>query len=214
MPTSMCFHVDVASLRERKRNRSRDEFVRAALDLFESKGFAATTIPEIADRAVLSPSTFFRYFRDKEDVLFARVAELEEVLRSTLAAEVAEHPPWEAVKRSVRVTTSGFVDHDPALAVRSLNLWVTEPALRARYLEVADSWEQAIIETITASEATSVANDAYAAALAVAAVGAFRVALERFSTHGQDLVEHFDSVLELMGHGLQTPPAKRGARVA
>jgi hypothetical protein len=109
----------------------------------------------------------------------------------------------------VRITTRGFVEHDPALAVRSLNLWVTEPALRARYLEVADSWEQAIIETITASSAGSAASDAYAAALAVAAVGAFRIALEGFSTHGQDLVEHFDAMLDLMGRGLQTQPAKR-----
>jgi AcrR family transcriptional regulator len=204
----------VASLRERKRDRSRDEFVRAALDLFESKGFAETTIHEIADRAVLSTSTFFRYFGTKEEVLFARVPELRQVLKSTLASELAEHPPWEAVKRSVRVSTRGFVEHDPALAVRSLNLWVTEPALRSRYLEVADSWERAIIETVTASNETSPANDAYAAALAVAAVGAFRIALEAFSTHGQDLVEHFDSMLELMGRGLETPPAQRAAKAA
>jgi AcrR family transcriptional regulator len=193
----------VASLRERKRDRSRDEFVGAALDLFESNGFAETTIHEIADRAVLSTSTFFRYFGTKEDVLFARVPELREVLKSALATELAEHPPWEAVKRSVRVTTRGFVEHDPALAVRSLNLWVTEPALRSRYLEVADSWEQAIIETLAASNRKNPADDAYAAALAVVAVGAFRIALEAFSTHGQDLVEHFDAMLELMGKGLE-----------
>lgn len=202
------------TLRERKRDRSRDEFVRAALDLFESQGFADTTIHEIADRAVLSTSTFFRYFGTKEDVLFARVPELREALRSMLAAELTEHPPWEAVERTVRHTTRGFVEHDPAVAVRSLNLWVTEPALRARYLEVADSWEQAIVETVIASDHAHVANDAYPAALAVAAVGAFRIALEAFNTHGQGLLEHFDSVLELMGRGLQTQPTKGAVTVA
>lgn len=103
----------MASLRERKRDRSRDDFVRAALDLFETNGFAETTIQEIADRAVLSTSTFFRYFGTKEEVLFARVPELREVLRTVLADELTEHPPWEAVKRSVRLTTRGFVEHDP-----------------------------------------------------------------------------------------------------
>jgi AcrR family transcriptional regulator len=205
----VCFHSLVASLRERKRDRSRDEFVRAALDLFESNGFAETTINEIADRAVLSTSTFFRYFGTKEEVLFARVPELREVLKAVLTDELAEHPPWEAVKRSVRVTTRGFVDNDPAVAARSLNLWVTERALRARYLEVADTWEQAIIETLAASNQTDLVNDAYAAALAVAAVGAFRIALEAFSTHGQDLVEHFDAMLELMGRGLENAPVER-----
>ena len=204
----------MASLRARKRDRSRDEFVRAALDLFESKGFAETTISEIAERAVLSTSTFFRYFGTKEEVLFARVPELREVLMAVLASELTEQPPWEAVKRSVRLTTRGFVEHDATIAVRSLNLWVTEPALRARYLEVADSWERAIIETVTASDKATASDDAYAAALAVAAVGAFRIALEAFSTHGQDLADHFDAMLELMGHGLETPSVKRTAKAA
>jgi AcrR family transcriptional regulator len=197
------------TLREKKRHRSRDEFVRAALDLFETKGFADTTITEIADRAVLSTSTFFRYFGTKDEVLFARIPELKDVLVSTLAAQLAEHEPWEAVKNSVRLTTRGFVEHDPATAVRSLNLWITEPALRARYLEVADSWEQAIIATVIASEQPGHESDAHAATLAVAAVGAFRIALERFSTHGENLVEHFEAVLALLGRGLESPQAER-----
>jgi AcrR family transcriptional regulator len=199
----------MTSHRQRKRDHSRDEFVRAALDLFETQGYAETTIQQIADQAVLSTSTFFRYFGAKEEVLFARIPELRETLISTLANELTEHEPWDAVKRSVRLTTRGFVEHDPALAVRGLNLWVTEPALRARYLEVADSWEQAIIDTMTASNARNAVDNAHAAAYAVAAVGAFRIALEAFSTHGQNLVEHFDLMLELMGQGLQTSPANR-----
>ena len=201
----------MATLRERKRDRSRDEFVRAALDLFETKGFTETTIQEIADRAVLSKSTFFRYFGTKEEVLFAGVSELREVLKAVLADELAEHPPWEAVKRSVRMTTRGFVEHNPAIAARSLNLWISEPALRARYLEVADSWEQTIIETVATSDRTNPITDAYAHALAVAAVGAFRIALEAFSTHGQDLVEHFDADAQARRPSAQEPtrPTRR-----
>ncbi|MEU2205708.1 TetR/AcrR family transcriptional regulator [Streptomyces hygroscopicus] len=42
----------------------------AALDLFEERGYESTTVIEIAERAGLTKSTFFRYFPDKREVLF------------------------------------------------------------------------------------------------------------------------------------------------
>ncbi|MFJ9775424.1 TetR/AcrR family transcriptional regulator [Kitasatospora sp. NPDC101157] len=42
----------------------------AALDLFEEHGYENTTVIEIAERAGLTKSTFFRYFPDKREVLF------------------------------------------------------------------------------------------------------------------------------------------------
>ncbi|MGW2863238.1 TetR family transcriptional regulator [Streptomyces sp. NPDC001205] len=42
----------------------------AALDLFEEQGYENTTVIEIAERAGLTKSTFFRYFPDKREVLF------------------------------------------------------------------------------------------------------------------------------------------------
>ncbi|MEU7046392.1 helix-turn-helix domain-containing protein [Streptomyces varsoviensis] len=42
----------------------------AALDLFEERGYENTTVIEIAERAGLTKSTFFRYFPDKREVLF------------------------------------------------------------------------------------------------------------------------------------------------
>ncbi|MFG3283188.1 TetR/AcrR family transcriptional regulator [Streptomyces sp. NPDC048111] len=42
----------------------------AALDLFEEQGYESTTVIEIAQRAGLTKSTFFRYFPDKREVLF------------------------------------------------------------------------------------------------------------------------------------------------
>ncbi|MEW2298220.1 helix-turn-helix domain-containing protein [Streptomyces sp. NPDC006743] len=44
----------------------------AALDLFEEQGYENTTVIEIAERAGLTKSTFFRYFPDKREVLFGR----------------------------------------------------------------------------------------------------------------------------------------------
>ena len=47
-----------------------DRLVLAALDLFEERGYESTTVVEIAERAGLTKSTFFRHFSDKREVLF------------------------------------------------------------------------------------------------------------------------------------------------
>lgn len=56
-------------LRERKKLRTRDTIRTEALKLFEANGYSATTVEQIADAADVSPSTFFRYFTNKEALL-------------------------------------------------------------------------------------------------------------------------------------------------
>ena len=56
-------------LRERKKAKTRAAIQEVALRLFERQGYEATTIEQIAEAAEVSPSTFFRYFGSKEDVV-------------------------------------------------------------------------------------------------------------------------------------------------
>ena len=68
---------------------TRERLEQAALELFAEKGFADTTVPQITERAGVTTRTFFRYFSDKREVLFANETELP-----ALAAKmIAEAPP-------------------------------------------------------------------------------------------------------------------------
>jgi AcrR family transcriptional regulator len=57
-------------LRERKKQRTREAIVEAAFELFAERGFAGTTIADIAEAAEIAPRTFFSYFPSKDDVVF------------------------------------------------------------------------------------------------------------------------------------------------
>jgi AcrR family transcriptional regulator len=71
------------SLVERKQRAARERIVRAAADLFAERGFDGVSVSDIADRAEVGRTTFFRHFGDKQEVVFAR----QEALFGALSTE-------------------------------------------------------------------------------------------------------------------------------
>ena len=73
---------------------SRGRLERATLALYGERGFEATTVAEIAERAGLTERTFFRHFADEQEVLFGGAAMLQELLVSGVAGapDAARHP--------------------------------------------------------------------------------------------------------------------------
>ena len=67
---------------------ARERLVIAAVDLFAEQGYDATTVTQIAERAGVTKSTFFRHFPDKRELLAAG----QETLSRLLAEGIAEAP--------------------------------------------------------------------------------------------------------------------------
>lgn len=68
---------------------ARERLERAALALFVEHGYDATTVAEIADRAGLTKSTFFRHFADKREVLFGG----QDILADLFSDAIRAAPP-------------------------------------------------------------------------------------------------------------------------
>ncbi|NLV79665.1 MAG: TetR family transcriptional regulator [Rhodococcus sp.] len=122
------------SLRERRKQETRLEITRAALELFEAQGSAVTTVDEIARRAGVSPSTFFRCFATKEESVYINDRDFEAEVLDWLAATPAEKIDLDGVEalheRSLRRLTQE-TDETRDLLLRTRRLVVTDDHLRS-----------------------------------------------------------------------------------
>ncbi|MGB8403252.1 MAG: helix-turn-helix domain-containing protein [Mycobacterium sp.] len=93
---------------------ARERLVLAAVDLFTEQGYDATTVAQIAERAGVTKSTFFRHFPDKRELLVAG----QQTLGSLLTEGIAEAPegatPLEAVAAGLQRASAhmGPMNHE------------------------------------------------------------------------------------------------------
>ncbi len=114
-------------LRERKKERTRAELQRHALRLFRDRGYAQTTVDDIAAAAEVSRSTFFRYFGTKEDVVL--FDDVDPVMERVMAAVPAGTPLLEAVRRVLRDSFASLDDEARDLEEVRMELARTVPAV-------------------------------------------------------------------------------------
>lgn len=80
------------SLRDRKKDATRQLLEDTAWQLFQEQGYDATTVQDIADAANVAPRTFFRYFPSKEAVLYPELDAITEELSNAFAARPTDEP--------------------------------------------------------------------------------------------------------------------------
>lgn len=102
-----------AGLRERKKQKTRDTIVGAALDLFAERGYEATTIADIAAAADIAPRTFFAYFPTKEAVVFHDKETTVNALRERLEGRDAGESAMDAMRSWVEELVRDIDWEDP-----------------------------------------------------------------------------------------------------
>ncbi|MFK4148392.1 TetR/AcrR family transcriptional regulator [Streptomyces sp. NPDC004065] len=142
---------------------ARERLVSAALDLFTEQGYDATTVHEIADRAGLTKTTYFRHFPDKREVLFAGQETHTRLLAEAVAAASPTATPLEAVRAALDAVTDTFTDDRRAFAARLLPVIAGNSELRERSalkrLKLAEALTDALRERGVAEPAAGLAAE-------------------------------------------------------
>jgi len=146
---------------------------RAAMELYRERGFDETTVAEIAARAGLTERTFFRYFADKREVLFAGAGPLHELLRDKVARAPDSTAPIDAVAAALEASSAVFEERRDFARQRHA-LIAAHPELQERELIKLASLAATLAEALRRRGVT----DPAAILAGEAGIAVFRLAFE------------------------------------
>jgi AcrR family transcriptional regulator len=126
---------------------ARQRLVLAAVDLFTEQGYDATTVAQIAERAGVTKSTFFRYFPDKRELLVAGQETLSRLMTEGIGEAPADASPLEAVAAGLEraSTAMGPVNREIA------------PRLKAAVAASAELQERDALKSVSLAAAMTTA---------------------------------------------------------
>ncbi|HEY0933139.1 MAG TPA: TetR family transcriptional regulator [Trebonia sp.] len=157
-----------AGLRERKKARTRASLREHALRLFREQGYQATTVEQIAAAAEVSPSTFFRYFPTKEDLVLQD--DMDTRMVEAFARQPPDLTPIAAIRAALREAWKSFTPEEWEQIREGGRLSCTVPEIRARAMnEFARTIS--VIADVLARRTGRPANDFRVRVLAGAVIG-------------------------------------------
>jgi len=191
-------------LRERKKARTRASIREHALRLFRENGYQRTTVQDIAEAAEVSPSTFFRYFPTKEDVVLQDDMDVRMI--EALEQQPPELGPVAAVRAAARQMFASYTGADMDVLRETTALTLTVPEIRARALDEFARTISAVAEAL-AKRADRPADDLAVRTAAGAIIGvimAITMPWEGWSEGGvfEDSFRQIDEALALLEAGL------------
>ena len=131
--------------RERKKQATKHLLAETALHLFSERGYDEVTVAEVCDVADVALRTFYRYFPDKESVVFAEDDLLDDAVRNGLL-EATGLPPMELIRHVAHALADAFsaIEDLPTRHV----LIKSQPALFERDQRRTSEWEAMIVDQL------------------------------------------------------------------
>jgi len=189
-------------LRERKKIKTREAIRGATYALIEEQGYDATTIDQIADRAEVSPSTVFRYFSTKEDIVLTDEYDL--LMADDLRARPAGEPLLTSLRYVMRRALDQLLAEDPAVTRVRTRLMAEVPAVRSRmYESMADT--SVLLREVIAQRSGLDAESLEVRVYAMSVVGGLMEVSLYWGENGgprDGLMALVDRALKVMEHGL------------
>nr|WP_208033977.1 TetR/AcrR family transcriptional regulator [Streptomyces cyanogenus] len=189
------------SLRERKKIKTREAIRAATYALIKEQGYDATTIEQIADRAEVSPSTVFRYFPTKEDIVLTD--EYDPLVLEELRARPAGESWMDSVRYVMHKAIDAMMADDPEVVRVRARLAVQVPAVRSRMAESMSETGRLLRAAL--AERSGLAPDSLDVRVyAMALVGGLMEVNMSWAENGfkDDLRDMVDRALEVLEHGL------------
>jgi len=188
------------SLRERKKVRTRGAIQEQAIRLFREQGYDETTVEEVAAAADVSPSTVFRYFPTKADLVI--YDDLDERMFEGYRSQPPELNAVQALRATLRSSFGSVLGSQLAVQRERERLLRSVPELRAAMLdELTRTIREAAV--LVAERAGRSPDDDEVLALSGAMVGLTIAAW--FATEGGDqndrFVERLDRGFEMLETG-------------
>ena len=185
-------------LSERKKARTRAAIQDHALRLFRERGYDETSVEDIAEAAEVSPSTFFRYFPTKEDVVLYDA--FDPILIESFLGQPADLSPIEAMRVAMRTalkdSTGAWVTQQRERA----SLLMAVPELRRRMLDEFVVAMEPFAEAL-AKRVGRPAND-FAVRNIVSAVLGVGLGAWLYAGSDEDYMDWFDAALAHLEAGL------------
>lgn len=189
-----------SDLRRRKRVRTKQMVQKEALRLFADKGYAQTTVDDIAHAAAMSPRTFFRYFPSKEDVVLWDEYD-ERPMQEVLPIRPGEDPLAQLILR-VREIFADIYHKDPELLLARTKLSFAVPEIRAHFLNAQLTLMGPYFQQV--SDHVGARRDDLRLPVTLAALySAMLLAVERWQRNDgrEDLLRLFDDAIAALAAG-------------
>jgi|SRR5437879_5843098 len=205
MQTSM--NAPLVGLRERKKQRTRQAIIEAALSLYRERGYEGVTVAEIARRADVAPRTFFSYFESKEDVFLGPGDDrLERVIRALRERESGV-PILTAVQQELLRRNQPRREPTAAAGPHVAEL-LRQPAVQNRLRERWNRWEDDLAAAI-ADDVGAAVGDPEPRLVAAVVTAAIRIAAESAGTQARHREDVASRVFDLIASRLADYGASR-----
>ncbi|MGW0731271.1 TetR/AcrR family transcriptional regulator [Streptomyces sp. NPDC002851] len=183
-------------LRERKKRKTREAIRRATYRLIAEQGYEATSVEQIAEAAEVSPSTVFRYFPTKEDIVLTD--EYDPVMVAALRSRPADEPPLESLRFVMHAALRAMQQYAPEEMEQRTRLMVEIPAVRARMTQTMSATSELLAGAL-AERTRRDPGDLEVRVFTAALLGGLREATLYWGEQGfkGDLVELVDRTLDM-----------------